>query len=265
MNSWICQEAFRQLCVWWLLTSILLLVVFYKTYKTTLQQLFLCLTITTVIQEAWTMIGFATQFECSGSMTMVIAQWMYLLSFGIIVFLAYKIYEQFRRDPFPKLSRSKCCRVAAECVFDFIVLVPSFIYMWTFFSFFGQWCSKMPGTIELDGNCTASVINFSSVLLIATTFNYWVLIGMLTITVLSAVFCCLSSKYKEVRITLYRTLMLLGYFIIALVLNLGIYSSSTAWNYKLQSYVWWMVYAAILPVLQLIFPLGFLHVLPLFL
>lgn len=196
---------------------ILLLFIFYKTYKTTLQRLFLYLTITTVIQEAWMMIGFATQVKCSGFITMVIAQWMYLLSFGKIVFLPYKIYEQFRGDPFPRLSRSKCCRVALECLFIFHVLVPSFIYAWAFCSFSRQWCIRMPGAIELDGNCMASVINFSGGFLMATMFNYCVLIGMFIITILSAVFCCLSSKYRETRITLYRTLILLGYFVMEML------------------------------------------------
>ena len=47
------------------ITFILLLLIFYKTYKTTLQWLFLYLTITTVIQEACMTMDFEHQFQYS--------------------------------------------------------------------------------------------------------------------------------------------------------------------------------------------------------
>ena len=47
------------------ITFILLLLIFYKTYKTTLQRLFLYLTITTVIQEACMTMDFEHQLEYS--------------------------------------------------------------------------------------------------------------------------------------------------------------------------------------------------------
>ena len=120
------------------ISLILLLLVFYKAYTTTLQRLLLYLTIITVIQEVCLTVNCATQFEYSEHETFcdVISsfwQWSdtvgYLLTLAMIVYLPYKIYQQFKGDPFPRLSRSKCCCVALECLFIFVVLVLPLIYI----------------------------------------------------------------------------------------------------------------------------------------
>ena len=123
------------------ITLILLLLIFYKTYNSTLQRLLLYLTITTVIQKVWVTAGYTTQFEYSGHETFcdminIVWQWSttvgYLLTLAMIVYLPYKIYQQFKGDPFPRLSRSKSCHVALECLFIFIVLVLPLAYILPF-------------------------------------------------------------------------------------------------------------------------------------
>ena len=83
----------------------------------------------TVIQEACLTVGYATQIEYSEhepfcDMIDIVWEWNttvdYLLIFPIIVFLPYKVYEQFNGDP--RLSRSMCFHVAVECLFIFIKL-----------------------------------------------------------------------------------------------------------------------------------------------
>ena len=125
------------------ITLIFLLLIFHKNYTSTLQRLLLYPTIITVIQEACMTVGYATQFEYSEHETLcdVISsfwQWSdtvgYLLTLVMIVYLPYKIYEQLKGDPFPRLSRSKCCRLAMECFLIFIVsalpLTYTLPFMW---------------------------------------------------------------------------------------------------------------------------------------
>ena len=123
------------------ITLILLLLIFHKAYTSTLQRLLLYLTIITVIQEACLSVGYATQFGYSGhepfcDVISNVWQWSdtvgYLLTLVMIVYLPYKIYEQLNGDPFPRLSRSKCCCVVLECFFIFIVSALPLAYILPF-------------------------------------------------------------------------------------------------------------------------------------
>ena len=76
--------------------------------------------------------GYATEIEYTGHETVcnminIVWEWSntvgYLLTLAIIVFLPYKVYEQFKGDPFPRLSRPMCFCVAMESFFIFVVLV----------------------------------------------------------------------------------------------------------------------------------------------
>ena len=116
------------------ITLLFLLLIFHKAYTSTLQRLLLYLMIFTAIQEVCMTAGYATRFghEPFCDMINIVWQWSdvaYILTLGIIVFLPYKICEQLKGDPFPRLSRSRCCRVTAECIFVFIVLVLPFTYI----------------------------------------------------------------------------------------------------------------------------------------
>ena len=216
------------------ITLILLLLIFYKTYTSTMQRLLLYLTIIAVIQEVWVTAGYTTQFEYSEheifcDMINIVWQWSdtvgYLLTLVMIVYLPYKIYEQLNGDPFPRLSRSKCCRVALECLFIFIVLVLPLTYILPFihcnFHITPHVCTVSLTRIT-EGNCTIQqILALPGVLTFVTVI---VLLGTLVIPIpLSIVFCCLACKYKKTRATLRRTLILLGFFVVYTIIapNLG--------------------------------------------
>ena len=85
---------------------IILLLKFYKAYTSTLQRLFLYLTIVTVIQEACITMNVEHQFQYNGQETFcewirIVSQWtgmmVYLVTLGIIIYLLYKVYEQFKK------------------------------------------------------------------------------------------------------------------------------------------------------------------------
>ena len=257
------------------ITLLFLLLIFYKAYTTTLQRLLLYLMIFTVIQEACLTVGYVTQFEYSGHKTFcnVISsfwQWSYtvgyLLTLVMIVYLPYKIYEQFKRDPILRLSRSKCCLVVTECISIFIVvaLPLAFILPFTHCGYFqlqAQLCrmSLIDQVMSLVGNCTNLLLFLSLVPSIVGGIDF---VGIFVVTiVLSVVFCCLTREYRETRIALHRTLVLLGFFvvlvIIQVVFSIGVYVvNSVKCDILLEVVL--VVTAAILPVYQLIFPLTFL-------
>ena len=252
---------------------ILLLLIFHKAYTSTLQRLLLYLTITTVIQEACLTVGYATQFEYSGhepfcDVISSVWRWSdtvgYLLTLVMIVYLPYKIYEKFKGDPFPRLSKSKCCREVMECFFIFIVLALPLAYILPFIhcGYYlpqPQLCnmSLIDQVINLiPENCTSMI--FSS------EVPYYIggidFVGTLVIPIpLSVVFCCLACKYRRTRATLCRTVVLLGFFavytIIEVAFPIGVYFG-VMHNVELQ--VLLVVNAAIPPVFQLMFPLTFL-------
>ena len=222
------------------ITLIFLLLIFYKAYTSTLQRLLLYLTIITVIQEASMTVGYATQFEYSGHETFCnvisnVWQWSttvgYLLTLVMIVYLPYKIYEQLKGEPFSRLSRSKCCRVVTECFFIFIVSALPLAYILPFihcgyFLLQPQLCnmSLIDQIMNLPENCTSMIFS-SQVPSIVGGIDF---VGILVLIIaLSVVFCCLAREYREARITLRRTLILLGffvvYFIISLVFGTGVY------------------------------------------
>ena len=262
-----------------------LLLIFHKAYTSTLQRLLLYLMIFSVIQEACLSVGYATQFEYSEheafcDMISIVWQWSttvsYLLTLAMIVYLPYKIYQQFKGGPFPRLSRSKCCRVALECLFIFIVLVLPLTYILPlahcgYYLLQSQLCRMSfidQVTNPFEENCTS--IMFSS------QVPYYVggidFVGMFVVIIaLSVVFCCLACKYRETRATLRRTLcqtlILLGFFVVYFIIELG-FSFGVSFGVrndvaKVDSLlelleVILVVVAVILPLFQLMFPFTFL-------
>ena len=255
-------------------TLTLLLLIFHKAYTSTLQRLLLYLTIVTVIQEPCLTVGYTTQFEYSGHKKFCDAigifwQWSntvgYLLTLAMIVFLPYKIYEQFKGNPFPRLSRSRCFRIALECLFVFIVLVLPLAYILPFISAFTN-CAYFLLQSEFCRVSFMSIVNCTTQQLVSSLVPSYVaaidFIGIFIVTTaLSVVFCCLAREYRETRITLRRTLILLvffvAYIVISLIFSTGVYAAKPDILAKLLIFVK-VVLAAVLPVLAAVFPLGFL-------
>ena len=244
------------------ITFILLLLIFYKAYTSTLQRLFLYLTITTVIQEACMTMDFEHQFQYSEQETfckciIFVSEWTnamaYDFTLGIIVYLLYKLYKKIKKVPFSGLLRSKCFCVSMECLFIFIVLTFPLNFLWAFSSDTGHWCKNR----TVDEKCTT--VDSTNRIPKYVFHDLVGMIGAMMAIAVSFVFCCLACKYKETRrhlmITLRRTLIFLGFFVVCVIIE----TIALIFGYfYAQSYAWWMVYAAIFPVSHLIFPISFL-------
>ena len=249
-----------------IITFIFLLLIFYKAYTTTLQRLFLYLTITTVIQEASMTMEFEHQFQYSGQETfckyiIIISEWtntmVYGFTLGIIVYLLYKFYEQIRRKPFSRQLKSKCFRVSMECLFIFIVLMYPGNFPWVRYSDIEQWCKNR----TIGDNCTT--VDSTNQILKYIFHDTVGVFGAVVAIVLSFVFCCLACKHRETRrylmTTLRRTFIFLGFFIVCVTFEtIALTFDSLYTELGGESYAWWMVYAAMFPIIQLIIPIGFL-------
>ena len=86
-------------------------------------------------------------------------------------------------------------------------------------------------------------------------------IAFIFLFVIAILFCCFACKYRETRITICRTLILPRFFVgfvvtyILMLLLVGIVTYAAP---KGNWYILWYVFAAMLPVFQLMFTLGFL-------
>ena len=263
------------------ITLMLLLLIFYKAYISTLQWLLLYLMVFTIIQEACLTVGYATLFEYSEKESfcnVISIVWLcsatacYLSVFVIIIFLPYKVCEQMRGDPFPRLSRSTCFCVAMQCFFIFIVLaIPLACTLPLahrgYLLLQPQLCNiSLTRFRNLVGENSTNHVFISG--LVPTFVSTIDLIGIFVITIaLSVVFCRLAREYRETRITLRRTIMLLGFFvvltIISVVFNIGAFSGMMIYLAKPDKLSKLfngleVLYAVVLPVNQLTFPLALL-------
>ena len=243
------------------ITLILLLLIFYKAcIKSAMQRLFLYLTIMTVIQEVCSMILNIERYTgtlCEGIsfVSRCCVTVVYLLIFGMFVYLLYKIYEQFKGEPFPRLSRSKCCRVTLECLFIIIVLV--FTIIWASLSDFGIRCRVTPGTV--NDNCTP--VGYINHVLAYVLYDLIGAFGVMIAIGLSIVFCYSAHKYRETRqhfmITLRRTLILLIFFAVCCVIE-TVALNFESYLYYGELYAVQLINAGGVPIFHLIFPLAFL-------
>ena len=85
-----------------------------------------------------------------------LVQCVYLVTLGIIIYLVYKVCEQFKKDSFPRLLRSKYFRVVMECFFIIIVLMIPLTFLWVpyirhDFGLAGAWCWMR----TINDNCTS--------------------------------------------------------------------------------------------------------------
>ena len=256
---------------------ILIVLVFYKAYKTTLQRLFLYITAAIVIEEGAFSLAIEHQFFYTSQdklcpyygffldWTVSISNYLILCK---IFYLFYLVCSHYRGSGLPggNLSRrrNQCCQWLFEvsCVI-FAICFP-LTYLWIPFvhgtyGLAGGWC----WISTIDVNCKDNGLRDEIV------FGYGVFEGVGVVTIIltivfAVLYCKLAYTHEVVRhqhlITLRQTLLLLGFLITSvLVLSLGfavrIY---TAYVRVENRYPLWVMLAIAPPVYQLIYPLGFL-------
>ena len=250
---------------------ILVVIVFYKAYKTTLQRLFLYITAATVFEEAAFSLAIEHQFYYTSQdklctiygffleWTVSITNYLILCK---IFYLFYLICVHCRGSGGSLYRKKYQWLVEGFCLL-FAICFP-LTYIWIPFlhgtyNLAGGWCWIK----TIDKNCKNVGLKDEII------FGYGVFetVGIITIvlTVLFAIlYCRLAYLHRVVRhqhlITLRQTIFLLGFLVTSvLVLSLGFAVRIYTGLVKLEEeYALWIMLAIAPPFYQIIYPLGFL-------
>ena len=112
-------------------TLILLLLLFYKAYRSVLQRLFVYLMVATNARELGVSASFEHHFHYKGQKEVctwvaLFYNWagmmIFVLTLGILIYLLCFVYRLFLQP--------RCRRKALECVYVILSLMVSFVYAW---------------------------------------------------------------------------------------------------------------------------------------
>ena len=254
-----------------LVILILVVLVFYKAYKTTLQRLFLYITAATVLEEAAFSLAIEHQFFYAAQNKLCefygfFLEWTVSVTNYLILckifYLFYLICCHYRGTTGGLYRKNYWWLVEGFCLL-FAICFP-LTYVWIPFlhgtyNLAGGWCWIK----TIDRSCRNVGLKDEII------FGYGVFetVGIVTI-VLSVMFailyCRLACVHKIVRhqhlITLWQTIFLLGFLTTSVVvLTLGFAVRIYTGLVKLEEeFSLWITLAIAPPLYQIIYPLGFL-------
>ena len=253
---------------------ILVVLLFYKAYKSILQRLFLCITAATVIEEIAFSLAVEHQFYYPSQQKLCpfygfFLEWTLSITNYLILckifYLVYLVCAHCQGGALPGgklLKRNYQWLFECACVL-FAICFP-LTYLWIPFkhrtyTLAGGWC----WISTIDHNCKNVGLNDEII------FGYGVFeaVGIISIilTALFAVlYCRLACIHEVVRhqhlITLRQTLFLLGFLVTSIaILSVGFAVRIYTGLVKVEEeYTLWILLAIAPPVYQIIYPIGFL-------
>ena len=258
-----------------IVTLILLLLIFYKAYKTTLQRLFLYITTMTALEEIAFSLAIEHQFDYP-KQTVICMFVGFLLEWTVsitnylilckIFFLLYVVCSNLRGSPLKCTSPAKrkwmFALLEIGCVIFSILFPLTYLYvpfMHKTYNLAGGWCWIR----TINEQCKNVGLKDQIVL----GYGIFEGVGLLSIVLTSlfaVIYCRQAYIHKVVRhqhlITLRQTLFLLGFLVASVVaLSLGfavrIYTGVVQVE---ENYALWLTLAIAPPIYQAIYPIGFL-------
>jgi len=259
--------------------SILLFLVFYKAYTTTLQRLFVHLTIVTCLHDVSYVLQLEHQFEYYGQkqfcefvgfLVMWASTLVYTFIIGINVFLVYTVYRQLRGDPFSRLSNSKYPRLILECFLTFLMIFLPLTYLWLPFTkgTYGTGSEGLSAFCWIKGvedDCKTvqpySQVIYAEVFLIGIAC----ILHLLFTVGISIVFCRFAHTYRGMKHKHLKNvrdvLLLMCFLLISLALDspgVVVLLVTVAEDVTTtESYAFWMYSQVGPPISMLIYPTGF--------
>jgi len=194
-------------------TLILLFLVLYKAYKTTLQRLFVHLTIVTCLHDVIFVIQIEHQFQYPGqeqfcAFVGFLDTWtstmVYTFIIAIHVFLVYTVYRQLRGDPFSRLSNSRYLRLTLEFSFTLLMVFLPLTYLWLPFQDGSYGIGSEPANAicwikSVEDDCETfipySQIIYAEIVLISIAC----IVHILFTFGLAIVFCRLAYTYRGLK------------------------------------------------------------------
>lgn len=254
---------------------ILLSLIFYKVYKTTLQRLFLYITMTTVLEEIAFSLAIEHQFYYASQSSMCVFLG-FLLEYTVsitnylilckIFFLLYFVCSNLHGNPLKSSSVAK--RRWLFVLFEAMCILFSFLFPLTYlyvpflhrtYNLAGGWC----WIITIDDKCN----NIGLIHQIIFGYGIFEGVGLLNIllaSVFSIIYCRQAYVYQIVRhqhlITLRQTLCFLGFLaasVIALSLGFAVRIYTGIMRIE-ENYAMWLTLAIAPPIYPAVYPMGFL-------
>ena len=249
------------------------MLIFYKAYKTTLQELFLYITTTTALEEAAFSLAIEHQFYYVGQgsicafLGFLLEYTVSIMKFLFFFFFLYVVYSNLRGNPLKSKNVAK--RRWLFILFEVMCILFSVMFPLTYlyvpflhrtYNLVGGWC----WIITIDGKCK----NVGLVHQIIFGYGIFEGVGLLSVfltSVFSIIYCRLVYYvHKIVRhqhlITLRQTLCLLG-FLVATVIALSLGFTVRIYTGIVQveeNYALCLTLAIASPIYPAVYSMGFL-------
>ena len=255
-----------------IIICILLLLVYSKSYSTLFQRLYLYLIVATLLNETVGVISIEHQWmyhrqELVCKIVGMLTGWTYVVlfffSYEIIFYLLYRVVWMIMGTPQCGIGHNavtKCCgRViieAALCFFPVFIATVFAVppYLQDRYGLAGPWCFVR--SLDDDCNPTGKQIQMAF-------YGMYMAVGaagFIASIIFTVVYFKLATNFKEARQLLKRTLYVLIFKFVHIIMIL---CSVACRLYTLESrqrryYVLWLSHALAVPLGVLVFPLGYL-------
>ena len=252
-----------------IILAILSFLIYFKAYRSLFQRLYLYLIIATLLNEIVGIISIEHRWCYSKQETVclwigIFTAWTYVLlfifSYEIIFYLLYLVVSQLRGIHLPQCGRgcTRCCGVTAEIVYVFLpVLISTAFalppYIQDKYGVAGPWCFVR----SLNDDCEPK--GFAIQMTFYGMYLSLGVAGIVASVIFSIVYFKLANSFNEVRYLLKRTLYILGFKFIHILM---IMCSMTCRLYTLlihqhKVYGLWLLHALAVPLGVIVFPLGY--------
>lgn len=258
-----------------IMVAILVFLIRSRAYKTLFQRLYLYLIIATLLNEVVGVVSIEHHWyyllqEKVCVWIGLFTGWTYVLlfifSYEIIFQLLFLVVWQIKGGPQFRIGRNRICKCFGYATIDTVmILLPISIatafvvppYIQNRYGIAGPWCFVQSVT-NINGTCYATGKTIQT-----TFYGMYMAVGaagILASVIFTIVYFRLSVTYKEARLLLKRTLIVLVFKCVHIVF---IICSVACRFYTLQAkrrrkFGLWVLHAISVPLGVLVFPLGYL-------
>ena len=252
-----------------IILAILLFLIYNKLYSSLFQRLYLYLIIATLLSDISGVISIEHLWHYKGQEAVcegvgLFLAWTYVLTFifsyEIIAYLLYLVVTKIRGTRFPQcgFGNTRCCGVTVEIAYIAIPVIIATVFalpplMQHKYGIAGPWCFVR----SLNDDCEPT--GYSAQMTFYGMYMTLGVAGIIASLIFLIVYFKLANTFKEVRHLLKRTLYVLGFKFIHILMIL---CSVACRVYTLQSrrherYGLWLTHALAFPIGVLVFPLGY--------